>query len=116
MQCGGFFWYMQAASSASQGVVQGEHPHRIWDLIYSQSCFLESLEQCTERRVFYRLISGQLRPATRLAAAQHQLRCTAGPGLQQTPAQVHAQDSAWLVQACMPPSAHTSRQTSFWTR
>ena len=61
---------MQAASSASHGVGQGEHPHRIWDLIYSQSCFLESLEQCTERRVFYRLISGQLRPPTRLAAAQ----------------------------------------------
>ena len=38
--------------------LQGEHPHRIWDLIYSQSCFQDALEQCTERRVFYRLISG----------------------------------------------------------
>ena len=37
---------------------QGEHPHRIWSLIYSQSCFQDAMDQCTERRVFYRLISG----------------------------------------------------------
>ena len=62
-------WYVlrKQLSSKPQGVVQGEHPHRIWDLIYSQSCFLESLEQCTERRVFYRLMSGRPWNATGLA-------------------------------------------------
>lgn len=40
--------------------MQGEHPHRIWKLIYSQSCFtdVDSLASCPEKRIFYRLISG----------------------------------------------------------
>lgn len=40
--------------------LQGEHPHRIWQLIYSQSCFsdVDSLASCPEKRIFYRLISG----------------------------------------------------------
>lgn len=46
---------------------KGEHAHRIWAAIYGQSCFASSggptllkqeLERCTEKRVFYRLISG----------------------------------------------------------
>lgn len=35
---------------------KGEHAHRIWNSIYSQSCF-ESIN-CAEKRVFWRLISG----------------------------------------------------------
>lgn len=40
--------------------MQGEHAHRIWNLIYSQSCFsnINDPDTCAERRVFYRLISG----------------------------------------------------------
>ena len=52
--------------------MQGEHPHRIWDLIYSQSCFQDAMEQCTERRVFYRLISGQL-PCPRCTPREQRL-------------------------------------------
>ena len=39
---------------------QGEHAHRVWGMIYSQSCFsnITSPDTCTERRIFYRLISG----------------------------------------------------------
>ncbi|KAK9916428.1 hypothetical protein WJX75_002458 [Coccomyxa subellipsoidea] len=39
---------------------KGEHAHRIWNLIYSQSCFsnINDPDTCAERRVFYRLISG----------------------------------------------------------
>jgi ERO1-like protein alpha len=46
---------------------KGEHAHRIWAAIYGQSCFASpggptllkaELERCTEKRVFYRLISG----------------------------------------------------------
>ena len=37
---------------------QGEHAHRIWNLIYSQSCFTNITDKCTERRIFHRLISG----------------------------------------------------------
>jgi ERO1-like protein alpha len=46
---------------------KGEHAHRIWAAIYGQSCFSspggptllkKELERCTEKRVFYRLISG----------------------------------------------------------
>ena len=39
---------------------QGETATRIWDAIYSQSCFtnITDPDTCTERRVFYRLISG----------------------------------------------------------
>ncbi len=35
---------------------KGEHAHRIWDAIYSQSCF--STINCEEKRIFHRLISG----------------------------------------------------------
>ena len=38
--------------------MQGEHAHRIWNLIYSQSCFTNITDKCTERRIFHRLISG----------------------------------------------------------
>lgn len=40
--------------------MQGEHAHRVWNLIYSQSCFTDITQPdvCTERKVFYRLISG----------------------------------------------------------
>lgn len=40
--------------------MQGEHAHRIWNLIYGQSCFsnITDPDTCTERRIFYRLISG----------------------------------------------------------
>lgn len=43
--------------------MQGEHAHRVWDLIYSQSCFsgIAQPDVCTERKVFYRLISGKTR-------------------------------------------------------
>lgn len=38
---------------------QGEAAARIWDAIYQQSCFTNRQDDnCTERRVFYRLISG----------------------------------------------------------
>ena len=37
---------------------QGEHANRIWNLIYSQSCFTNITDSCTERRIFHRLISG----------------------------------------------------------
>ena len=40
--------------------MQGEHAHRIWNLIYSQSCFTNITDKCTERRIFHRLISGAL--------------------------------------------------------
>lgn len=36
--------------------LQGEHAHRIWHAIYSQSCFDHI--NCTETRVFHRLLSG----------------------------------------------------------
>ena len=41
--------------------MQGEHAHRVWNLIYSQSCFTDVMQPdvCTERKVFYRLISGE---------------------------------------------------------
>lgn len=41
-------------------VVQGEHPHRVWNQIYSHSCFqgMTNASECTEQRVFYKLISG----------------------------------------------------------
>ena len=39
--------------------LQGEHPHRIWDLIYSQSCFADTAT-CAEQRILYRLISGRV--------------------------------------------------------
>ena len=40
--------------------MQGETATRIWEAIYSQSCFtnISDPDTCTERRVFYRLISG----------------------------------------------------------
>ncbi|KAK9810482.1 hypothetical protein WJX72_011392 [[Myrmecia] bisecta] len=39
---------------------KGEHAHRIWELIYSQSCFqdINAPDTCAEKRIFYRLISG----------------------------------------------------------
>ena len=46
---------------------KGEHAHRIWAAVYGQSCFASpggpsllkaELARCTEKRVFYRLISG----------------------------------------------------------
>eukprot|EP00884_Botryococcus_braunii_P002582 jgi/Botrbrau1/12324/Bobra.0205s0022.1 len=39
---------------------KGEHAHRIWNMIYSQSCFSNMTDKdvCAERKVFYRLISG----------------------------------------------------------
>jgi hypothetical protein len=38
---------------------KGESARRIWDAIYAQSCFENGdKDACTERRVFYRLISG----------------------------------------------------------
>ncbi|MEW5302373.1 MAG: hypothetical protein WDW36_005166 [Sanguina aurantia] len=36
---------------------KGEHAHRIWKAIYSQSCFAR-VDDCAEARVFYRLVSG----------------------------------------------------------
>ena len=56
--------------SGSKYTLQGEHPHRIWRLIYSQSCFadVDSLASCPEKRIFYRLISGM---ASLLLAAGH---------------------------------------------
>eukprot|EP00775_Hariotina_reticulata_P013591 gene13591-13716_t len=36
---------------------KGEHAHRIWSAIYNQSCFADGVD-CTEERVFYRLVSG----------------------------------------------------------
>ena len=44
--------------------MQGEHAHRVWNLIYSQSCFTGVMQPdvCTERKVFYRLISGEGSP------------------------------------------------------
>ena len=44
---------------------QGEHAHRVWNLIYSQSCFsgIADPDVCAERKVFYRLISGALQAA-----------------------------------------------------
>lgn len=42
--------------------MQGEHANRIWNLIYSQSCFTNITDKCTERRIFHRLISGALVP------------------------------------------------------
>ena len=41
---------------------QGEHANRIWNLIYSQSCFTNITDKCTERRIFHRLISGAVVP------------------------------------------------------
>ncbi len=45
---------------SDQHVVQGEHPHRVWNQIYSHSCFqgMTNASECTEQRVFYKLISG----------------------------------------------------------
>ncbi|KAK9805755.1 hypothetical protein WJX73_005872 [Symbiochloris irregularis] len=37
---------------------QGEHPHRIWDLIYSQQCWQDTSDLCHEAQIFFRLISG----------------------------------------------------------
>ena len=44
--------------------IQGEQAHRVWNLIYSQSCFMDVMQPdvCTERKVFYRLISGERSP------------------------------------------------------
>lgn len=49
-----------ACSLVTEAVVdvQGEHANRIWNLIYSQSCFTNITDSCTERRIFHRLISG----------------------------------------------------------
>jgi len=51
---------MQTASCIT-GMLQGEAARRIWDAIYTQSCFtnVHDNDTCTERRVFYRLISGE---------------------------------------------------------
>jgi len=48
-------------------LMQGEHAHRVWNLIYSQSCFTDiaQADVCTERKVFYRLISGEAKPSQR---------------------------------------------------
>lgn len=42
-------------------VRQGEAAARIWDAIYTQSCFanIHANDTCTERRIFYRLVSGK---------------------------------------------------------
>lgn len=41
--------------------MQGQAAHRIWDAIYTQSCFTNRQDEtCTERRIFYRLISGAI--------------------------------------------------------
>eukprot|EP01026_Neomeris_dumetosa_P062957 TRINITY_DN5970_c0_g2_i1.p1 TRINITY_DN5970_c0_g2~~TRINITY_DN5970_c0_g2_i1.p1 ORF type:complete len:492 (+),score=46.91 TRINITY_DN5970_c0_g2_i1:55-1476(+) len=40
---------------------KGEHAHRIWSSIYSQSCFddlKDGGEVCMEKKIFYRIISG----------------------------------------------------------
>ncbi|CAD7695908.1 unnamed protein product [Ostreobium quekettii] len=41
---------------------KGEHTQRVWKAVYSQSCFTGSTnpgeDECTEKRIFYRLISG----------------------------------------------------------
>jgi Endoplasmic Reticulum Oxidoreductin 1 (ERO1) len=50
---------------------QGEAAARIWDAIYTQSCFanIHANDTCTERRIFYRLVSGKQMQAA--ASLQH---------------------------------------------
>lgn len=37
---------------------QGEHAHRIWDVIYSQRCWQDGSDWCHEAQIFFRLVSG----------------------------------------------------------
>lgn len=63
---------------------KGEHAHRIWSAIYSQSCF--SNINCTEKRVFYRLISGMHASISAHLSAEYLLdeeRNIWGPNLQE---------------------------------
>jgi hypothetical protein len=71
----------------------GEHAHRIWDAIYSQSCF--STINCEEKRVFQRLVSGIHTSISahlsydylldEVTATRRRLHCC-GPGLGSAPA------------------------------
>ena len=58
--CRCLFQELWRAVETSACCVQGETATRIWEAIYSQSCFtnISDPDTCTERRVFYRLISG----------------------------------------------------------
>jgi ERO1-like protein alpha len=85
---------------------QGEHAHRIWDAIYSQSCFTELLQLppgngtesasngngsdvCVEARVFYRLVSG-MHASISAHIAAHYLLDEAGNTWGPSPAQFKA--------------------------
>ncbi len=80
-------------------IVQGEHAHRIWSNIYEQSCFTE-LEDCSEKQLFYRLISGM----------HTSIRCVHKACAGCTPPS--ATDTA---QACARPLAACTRQSGACT-
>jgi ERO1-like protein alpha len=65
--------------------LKGEAAARIWDAIYTQSCFanIHANDTCTERRIFYRLVSGEQMHAAWLSfcgtfGAQHRLHVSTG--------------------------------------
>lgn len=37
---------------------EGDAPHRIWSAIYNENCFEGADDECVERRIFFRLVSG----------------------------------------------------------
>ncbi|KAK9850278.1 hypothetical protein WJX84_007666 [Apatococcus fuscideae] len=67
---------------------KGEHPHRVWNQIYSHSCFqgMTNASECTEQRVFYKLISGMHASISAHIAADYLLdeaNGTWGPSLEE---------------------------------
>ena len=74
--------------------MQGEHAHRVWNLIYSQSCFsgIADPDVCAERKVFYRLISGTFQ-----AAALCRLHAAVVSWVMQLPWRSPLQDAAQLA-------------------
>ncbi|KAJ9520475.1 hypothetical protein QJQ45_000233 [Haematococcus lacustris] len=79
---------------------KGEHAHRIWSSIYSQSCLAGPLD-CAEKRVFYRLVSG-MHTSISAHIAMHYLQDEEagvwGPSLEQFRLRLGSQEARPRVQ------------------
>ena len=80
--------------------MQGEHAHRVWNLIYSQSCFsgIADPDVCAERKVFYRLISGMIWVAALCRLCLHAAPVT---WVMQLPWSSHLLDLAYFAKASL---------------
>jgi ERO1-like protein alpha len=82
--------YLSPVLTSRAHLPQGEAAARIWNAIYTQSCFanIHANDTCTERRIFYRLVSGEQMHATTLSSSSrgciHGAACVNSIGSQNT--------------------------------